>query len=443
MASDHAARTHSSVVGGSSAERRLSCPASYRLEQQVDERLRSASNDAADEGEALHEAIEFLLRTGETDATVLHGREFGKGGRYVMTAERIEEALQPAIDAFDEYVARIEDEDASPFEMVLERKVQMPGIPDAHGTLDLLGRTAKRTVALDWKFGAGKPVYVTRKDGTMNAQLAFYARAAMHVMPDWFKATPEGRQVDGVIVQPRRRDDLPILTSTRVTVADLEKYRVQLIAAVAEAVSTVSEPRMAKGDHCAFAACKVVCPLHTGALVDLSKLRAKAPQDVAHANVVLGDSSLVARLPDLLEMAELTEDYIAAIRAAAHVYLEAGHKLDGWVLKPKRAMRNWIDPSDAMETLRAAGLDDDELFEEPELRSPAQIEKTLKKRKLTDLLRRVKASTDDNEPKAEPPLVAAISSGTTLARDTDKRPTVEAFSTRVGQLLDKIASRTG
>ena len=53
---------HSDIVGGSTAARRIGCPASYRLEQLVpkDER----GSDYAHEGTALHELMAMALRDG-------------------------------------------------------------------------------------------------------------------------------------------------------------------------------------------------------------------------------------------------------------------------------------------------------------------------------------------------------------------------------------------
>ena len=85
--------------------------------------------------------------------------------------------------------------------------------------------------------------------------------------------------------------------------------------------------------------------------------------------------------------------------------LENGIAIPGFKLVPKRPTRQWVNDEGALEALKEMGLELDELTE-TKLRSPAQIEKTLKKRKL-DL------------PKDH---VVAVSTGNTIAPESDPRP---------------------
>lgn len=411
----HADRSHSSVVGGSNAERRLNCPGSYKLEQKVPDAMKNKSSSFADEGTALHEAMEYILRHNLASAAEVSGMEFNG---YVMTADLIDEALQPALNFFDDLSDRLVEEDGD-FEVLLEQRVQVPGIPEAFGTCDIIGRTPKRSVIVDWKFGVGKAVSATYTDeggsSRPNSQLAFYARGGMYSVPNYFTSDDADHPVELYIVQPRSRSNVeggPIHSVHGSSLRELEQFRMQLVRAIAEAVG--DNPSTKPGSWCTFAACKAVCPHHTGALLDMAKLGKAKPKA----------EELQAVLPDLLDVAELAEEMIATLRQYAHNFMEAGHAVPGWKLVDKRATRKWVDAKEAEETLRGAGLSKDDLFGAPELRSPAQIEKVLKKMKLS--------LPED--------LVQAVSSGMTMAREGDKRPDITPIASRFGALAKRLAA---
>ena len=109
----------------------------------------------------------------------------------------------------------------------------------------------------------------------------------------------------------------------------------------------------------------------------------------------------------MLVAAELAELWIRALRAHAHAELEAGRIIPGWKLVPKRPTRRWRDEEQTVVELQALGLPEDELIAR-KLKSPAQVEKLVgssRKREIADL-------------------VVAESDGTTLARQTDHRPSL-------------------
>src|SRR5690606_3751258 len=115
----------------------------------------------------------------------------------------------PALQGFDDYCDMVFEEDGEELVFVVEKKCQVPGIPGAFGTSDIVGKTSKRMVIWDWKFGAGKPVSPVE-----NNQLRFYGRGAAFTMKEWL-GFPEGNKegqpdfdlrVDLVISQPRIGD---------------------------------------------------------------------------------------------------------------------------------------------------------------------------------------------------------------------------------------------
>ena len=111
----------------------------------------------------------------------------------------------------------------------------------------------------------------------------------------------------------------------------------------------------------------------------------------------------------ILDAAPLVENLIEAAREQARALLEAGNPVPGWKLVPKRANRQWIPPeAELVKTFRKLfKLKKAQVYEQPKVKSPAQIEKLIGKQRLPD------------------GIAAAFSSGTTLAPEKDHRPNVE------------------
>jgi hypothetical protein len=135
-----------------------------------------------------------------------------------------------------------------------------------------------------------------------------------------------------------------------------------------------------------------------------------------------------ARLGEMLEQAPLIEEYLASVRALAQQLLENGEPVPGFKLVQKRATRQWVDVDEAQAALVALvlkeaglGFEDTELME-TKLVSPAQAEKALKKRKI----------------ELPDELVVAVSSGTTLAPESDPRPPVLQIGRQLAAALGKI-----
>lgn len=432
----HAERAHSDLVGGSTADRRLNCPGSYKMEQKVPENLRKGSSSYADEGTALHEAIQFILEE-NVDPMDLLGREFNG---YKMTKSLIREALEPALDFFDALDEELDPEGGLQF--ITEQRCQMPGIPDAFGTSDIVARSDKRSIILDWKFGSGVPVKAvyTDEDGTerVNAQLMFYARAAMHSCPTLFENDPDW-PVDLYIVQPRSQGGDDIGSKATVTVKQLEEFRMRLVSAVCEAQG--DNARTKRGPWCRFADCKAVCPHHTGPLLDLGKLDLSAlqknrPGEIAP--VVPTDWSQLFGL--YLPVCDAAEEVIRTIRAQAHMWLEQGNKVVGpdgepsYKLVPKRATEKYVDEAAAARHAIGVGVAEKDVYEPVTVKSPAQLGAVME----PFMEGKTKKARVEEARKQLTEFTSAISSGTTLARVEDGRPDVTPTPRLVNDLAKKL-----
>jgi hypothetical protein len=375
---------HSNIVGGSTAKRVIACPGSVKLVQQMPPR---PSSRYADEGTLCHNIMEGVLaHEGQPEEFI--GQTLGGVS---VTAELIETKIRPALEALD-----LIDPGR---EMTYECEATVgfgDALPGVFGSADLVGRIGDTAIVLDWKFGDGVDVPVEE-----NPQAMFYAAAAMRT-PKVAWAFKDATSIECIIVQPTAATPVKCWRTTPDRIRAFER---QLFAAVKEALGP--DPSMQSGDHCRWCAAKPVCPLLTGAV---DRARRTSLQNID-----------AARLAEMLEQAPMIESYLADVRALAQHMLEEGVPVPGFKLVQKRANRQWVSADEAMTALTRLGLDSEELTE-TKLVSPAQAEKALKKRKL--------ALPDG--------LAVAVSTGTTLAPESDPRPAAVQIGRQLAAALGKI-----
>jgi hypothetical protein len=341
------------------------------------------SSKYANEGTLLHSAMDALL---SIDRAIVIGMTY-EGE--VLTPELYDEKILPARAALDE----IDPE--GKMEYATESQVSFgDALPDAFGTTDLLGRIGDRAVVLDWKFGSGVPV-----EAEENPQLMYYAAAAMRTK-DTKWVFDGAKEIEMVIVQP------PYVKRWVTDVERIKRFEVELIEAVK--LSQSPDAPLKAGDHCRWCAAKPVCPVMTGAVDRALKTQLEG-LDIKHINAYLKN-------------ADLLEQWINDLRALAFTMSEKGVKLPDWKLVAKRATRKWTDENKAKAALLALGIKESEITE-TSLLSPAQAEKVLKKQKLA-------LPTE---------VVVSVSSGSTLAPESDPRPAVLQIGNVLTNALGKLA----
>lgn len=371
---------HSSIVGGSTASRVINCPGSVALVQKMPPK---PSSEHADRGTLLHDAISLILDGKQKIKEVIGMQYNGQ----VLTDELFDEKLAPALEALDEIDPKAR------MEFMVETKVDFGDfLPGVFGSADLLGRMENRAIVLDWKFGDGVIV-----EAEENYQGMFYAAAAMRTpSAQWvFEGADE---IEIVIVQP------PMIRRWVTTPERIKQFEQELLAAVKK--SKFADAPIVPGKHCRWCAAKPICPQLTGAVDRAVKA---SLEDIN-----------VTQLSDYLEKADLLEQWIADLRKLAHEMLEKDIKVPGFKLVAKRATRQWVDDAQAESALRQV-LSEDDVYTK-KLISPAQAEKLLKKAK--------------QELPAE--LVVSVSSGSTLAPDSDPRPAVVNIGKQLVGVLSKL-----
>lgn len=371
---------HSSIVGGSTAKRVMSCPASVNLCAAMPPKPASTY---ADTGTLLHNVIAECL-----DKNLLPENFLGtKYNDIVLTPELMEDKLWPALQSLDLIDPNKE------MEYAVESKVGFGDVlPGVFGSTDLLGRMGNRVIVLDWKFGDGVAV-----EAEESPQLMFYAAAAMKT-PALSWVFDGAEDLELIIVQP------PYVKRWVTSFDRIRQFERELMYAVK--LSQGENPPMKSGEHCRWCAAKPTCPLMTGAV-----------DRALHSKIQALDST---QLGAALMKAELLEQWISDLRALALQSLENGGSVPGYKLVAKRATRKWVD-EEAAKTALLQHLPESELMETA-LLSPAQVEKKLKKLKLA----------------LPEGIVASISSGSTMASEDDPRPAVLQIGSQLTAALSKI-----
>lgn len=271
----------------------------------------------------------------------------------------------------------------------VEQRVWFPWDDNIFGTADVIGALDKETAfVLDFKFGDGVMV-----DAVENAQLLFYATAAYESGHWAFKTR---RQVELVIIQP------PYIRRWRTDVTRLQDFGVDLRRAVK--IAQQPDAPIVEGSHCRFCPAKAICPEKNGA---------------AERAVVMSIKDLnPQQLGKAMTLAANLEDWAADVRKLVQQALEKNVAVPGWKLVNKRAHRVWTNEQDALSALEtiAPGLQFMEVI------SPAQAEKLLKKEKL----------------KLPEGLTSSVSSGLTIAEESDPRPAAVNIGQQLVAALSKL-----
>ena len=345
---------HSTIVGGSTAKRVISCPASIDM---VAKMPKLPSSKYADEGTLLHDAISQILDCKATDVVGMTYEGI------TLTQELYDDKIAVALAALDEI-----DPDKQ-MEFVVESSVNFGDLlPGVFGSADLLGRIGKKAIVLDWKFGNGVAV-----EATENYQGMFYAAAAMRT-PETAWVFEDVEEIEIIIVQP------PMVKRWVTTPARIAMFEFDLIAAV-----NGPRTKMATGDHCRWCAAKPTCPLVTGA-VDRALKTALVRLDAD-------------KVSEYLTQADELESWIDSVRVLAYDMLENNVKVPGYKLVAKRGTRQWVNDQVAKDLLG------DKAYES-KLISVAQAEKIIGKKNFPS------------------DVAVSVSSGSTLAAESDPRPAV-------------------
>jgi len=387
-----------SILGASSAERWLECPASIGLSSGVS----SVTSSYAAEGQAAHALAEQC------------GIEEKHPGAYIGTSFLSNlgpiKVTEEMADAVEEYRALCRAVAVDASILTIEKKVNINALwdgrlknasgppADMFGTADFAcwGTPDQRVSIIDFKYGKGVAVEV-EKQGVLNAQLLYYALGVVLSIPD------RSVWVDMYICQPRAAHPLGPIRKATIAVVDLLTWGYEILKPGAEACYAPS-PKAVVGEGCRWCPARGRCP----ALRQVAQETARVEFD----SVPPGPNELSdAELGEILNKTEIIRAFIDGVRGEASGRLDQGGRVPGWKLVAKRGNRKWTDEELVSRKLADLGLPINQIVV-TKLRSPAQIEKILKK------------NSEDFSTLADH--ITQQSSGTTLVRNLDPRQAAAA-----------------
>lgn len=378
------------VFGASSSERWLNCPASVAL---CDKAPPSKSSSYAEEGTTAHEVLEHILNA------------YINGGKPRSTALMLkkkypEEMVDHAMEAFRwierEHSARVGAT------VLCETRCELPvSEPDQFGTTDAaIVELFGRLTVIDYKYGAGIPVEVEE-----NSQLIYYALGLAH------KYDYNFAEVEIVVIQPRAEHERGPVRSWVTTIEHLQHWQ----SVFQNGIDTAKDPKapFATGKWCRFCPAATICPeVSTRSLaqakVDFEPFNGDAAALVPVHSETSGLSDFA--VANILDAAPRIRAWLDAVEEHAAHAIERGESIPGYKLVAKRSTRKWVNPEKLEK--KARRLFGDRAFSEPELLSPAQLEKALAGLRDPGVAGFIADNT------------TSLSSGTTLVPDSDKRPAV-------------------
>jgi hypothetical protein len=370
----------------SATERNWSCAGALALTHGLPE----TTSVPADWGTVAHAIAEECLRLGRDAAHYLGETRKGKAHEFEVDDEMVE-CVQEYID----YVrGRWHAAGAKPgghTPLIIEQRFSLEALNtpfDAGGTADavIYNEAEKLLEVIDLKTGKGGTVEVTE-----NKQLRTYALGAVIANPELKIDT-----VKVTIVQTRKAHKDGRIRSEVFHVADLIEWTGELLEKMGqskvamEASQTMPEAAWAAayltpGNHCGKTFCKAqgFCPALSQKVQDEASVWFDDMNQPRLANSP--DTLSPEGIAQALDVADMVDGWINAVRAFAHTQATIGVEIPNYVLVDKIGRRKWRDETAALAKLQAAGV-------EPYTRkivSPAQAEKALgtkRKGEIADLV---------------------------------------------------------
>lgn len=384
MSTDHGARDHATWAASSTA-RNVHCPGALALGRFAPPQKESIH---AARGTACHQISEKCLRTGKHPSEFLGTVE--KTKEFDIT---IDDELVSSAEMYVDYVRERGNAaaDASGGSLLglepvleIEQRFSLGSLNppfDAGGTGDAVIYFAdtRSLEVVDLKAGMGIV------DVSENWQLRTYGLGAL--------LANSKLKVDTItvtIVQPRAPHKDGRIRSETFGIGEMLEWTSDLLEAMQRSKTAMDQYDAAGGNSvlldewtetwlkpgkCTFCPVEGQCPALRKKALEAAKVWL---DDVGEPRIgnIPGELS-PEQMGATLDMIPMLEDWIKAVRATAHNLAESGVEIPGYQLVEKIGNRKWGDETAMAEALVEAGIPRQSLFAEPELKSPAQIDKLL------------------------------------------------------------------
>lgn len=366
MTQVHAERDHA-TWSASSTDRNWNCSGAIALTMG----LPDTSSEAADWGTACHQISERCLANRTEASDYIGTTEKGK-----VHSFEVDEEMAETAQVYVDYVRENSSGDAT---LQIEQRFSLASLNppfDAGGTGDaVIYRPKERLLeVVDLKGGRG--VVVEAKG---NPQLRTYGLGAILANP--------GIVVDQVkvtIVQPRAAHKDGRIRSEQFHIADLIEWTSDLMLAMRRSADALknkasmsngewSSAFLKGGSHCKFCKAAGFCPALEQAALDAAHVwfdDLQQPQ-LSNSPELLSPE----RAAQLLDAADMIEDWITSVRGYWHKQAESGIDIPNYILVDKQGREKWNDDTEkaAIKIAKEVGLPDAKYLNAPKIRTPKQV----------------------------------------------------------------------
>lgn len=379
---DHGIREHATWSASSTA-RNWHCAGALTLAQFAPPDKESIH---AARGTAAHQISEKCLRSGQDASDFLGTVESTKEFQIEIDEELVNSA-QMYVDYVRKQRDRYIDHIGEPLKLWIEERFSLGALEppfDAGGTGDAILYCAetRELEIIDLKNGMGVV------DVKENPQLRTYGLGALLAHQDLDVDT-----VTVTIVQPRAQHKDGRIRSETFHVADLIAWTADLLRAMDRSKQAMNAFEKAKDNSvlmdewsdawlnpgkCSFCPVEATCPaLRKQALAVAATYFEPDTGEAKIGNLPTEMSP--EKLAETLDMLDMLEQWVKAVRAYAHTQAENGVSIPGYQLVEKIGNRKWKDDESALAVSLLSpevGLSEDEIYDR-KLRSVAQTEKVL------------------------------------------------------------------
>lgn len=386
----------------SAAHRWFICPGSIRLSRGLAEQ---SSSRFADEGSAAHLLAARCLKTSvavesfagfhvDVDKELIVAKP--GGDRVFPIDDEMVQGVRVYLDHCHNLLRPDVDREVEQF--VSLEYLGVEGLDG--GTTDFLAYdpVSQTLEIVDLKYGRGVAVEVPE-----NKQLLSYALGAAR------RYHNRGlKHVTMTVVQPRCPHPSGSVRSWTIEVTSLLEFENDLT--VAARLTQSDEAPLVPGPHCRWCPARAVCLTRQDHAFEI----ARAEFSGSGAMKLPAVTSLTpSEISKTLSLIDQLESWAKDFREHAFATARQGIAIPGWKLVQKRAVRKWRDTDATIKALIQKGLSLLDMEEEPQLKSPAQLEKLMPGRNQKEKAAQIEE------------LVTKVSSGVTLAPDSDPRPSVD------------------
>lgn len=339
---DHSARAHA-VLSASSSSRWLKCPPSAVAATMYP----NTATDFTREGTLAHEVAEVVAH--------------GSNPLTAVFPDGVDQEMIGCAEAYRDYIHELITDDEAV--VLLEQRLDLtPWVPAGFGTGDCIVIQGHRLDVVDYKYGKG--VAVSAVD---NSQMRLYALGALHEFGDIYDI----QEIGVHIFQPRINN------------ISTEVLRVAELLAWGEEVKPLAKlAAKGKGDFCAGEHCRF-CP-HAGSCPTLSATCTKV------VNISGGKAAVPTLAPwmiaDILKAESMITGWLKAVKDRALTQMLNGEQIPGYKVVEGRGSREWVDALEVIDALVDEGYGKEQILTEPELLSPAAMEKSIGKKKVAELV---------------------------------------------------------